>query len=201
MRRFTMHFVLISMVLWPLVLTTQEVKPVSKPDFKSIEVKHFTNADSVQLSPSFSKYSYASYPAELQRVNLADQTVEEGAPVNDTQGSHGIMAHFIVLEGRFVGVQEGREKDGKLEDGFANIEIRYFRRSDHKALPFAGSNCYACTTQVLKLKVRLNGSLQDDEQKVAEAAGVQLADGILMTWQPDKTSKTSKMGWGDMFGW
>jgi hypothetical protein len=54
---------------------------------------------------------------------------------------------------------------------------------------------------VLKLKVRLNGSLQDDEQKVAEAAGVQLADGILMTWQPDKTSKTSKMGWGDMFGW
>jgi hypothetical protein len=201
MRRFTMHFVLISMVLWPLVLTTQEVKPVSKPDFKSIEVKHFTNADSVQLSPSFSKYSYASYPAELQRVNLADQTVEEGAPVNDTQGSHGVFSQFIVLEGRFAAIQEGGEKDGKLEPVFANIEIRYFRRSDHKALPFSGSNCYACTTQVLKLKVRLNGSLQDDEQKVAEAAGVQLADGILMTWQPDKTSKTSKMGWGDMFGW
>jgi hypothetical protein len=198
MRRLFLYMALASSVIGPLALTAQEVKPVSKPDFKSIEVKHFTNADGVQLSPSFSKSFYASFLAELQRVNLADQTVEEGAPVNDTQGSHGIMAHFIVLEGRFVGVQEGREKDGKLEDGFANIEIRYFRRSDHKALPFAGSNCYACTTQVLKVKVRLNGSPQDDEQKVAEAAGVQLADAILMTWHPDKTSK---MSWGDMFGW
>jgi hypothetical protein len=45
---------------------------------------------------------------------------------------------------------------------------------------------------------RLNGPLLDDERRVAEAAGVQLADAIVMTWHHDKTSK---MSWGDMLGW
>ena len=184
MRRLSLYIALASIVFGPLALAAQDVKPVSKPHFKSIEVKHFTTAEGVQLSPNFSKYFYASFLAELQRLNVAEQTVEEGAPVNDTQGSHGMIPHFIVLEGQFVSIQEGREKDGKIEAGYANIEIRYFRRSDHKVLSFNNPKCDACNMPVLKTKVTLNGSLQDDEQKVAEAAGVQLADAIRKNWYP-----------------
>jgi hypothetical protein len=188
-------------------MAAQDVKPVSKADLKSIEVKHFTNAEGVQLSPNFSKYFYSSFLAEMQRLNLAEQSVEDGAPVNDTQGSHGVFSRFVVLEGKFILIQEGHRNGDKFDAGFANLEIRYFRRSNHKALPFAGTpgtHCLeygGCTTPLLKLKVTLNGSLQDDEQKVAEAAGVQLADAMRMTWYPEKTSKTDKMGWIDLLGW
>jgi hypothetical protein len=47
---------------------------------------------------------------------------------------------------------------------------------------------------VLKPKVILNGSLQDDEQKVAEAAGVQLADAIRNNWYP-VTNASDFIGW------
>ena len=181
-------------LLGPFALAAQDVKPVSKPDFKSLEVKHFTNAEGVRLSPNFSKYFYASFLAELQRLNVAEQTVEEGVPVNDTQGPHGLMPHFIVLEGQFVSVQEGREKDGKFEAGSANIEVRYFRRSDHKVLNFADSKHYTSSSQVLKTKVTLNGSFQNDEQKVAEAAGVRLAGAIRTNWYPGKSSWLKDIG-------
>ncbi len=194
MRKSFLYIALASIVLAPLALAAQDVKPVSKPHFTSLEVKHFTTAEGVQLSPNFSKYFYASFLAELQRLDVAEQTAEEGATVNDTQGSHGMIPHFIVLEGQFVSVQEGREKDGKFEAGYANIEIRYFRRSDHKALSFNNPKCDACNMPVLKTKVTFNGSLKDDEQKVAEAAGVQLADAIRKNWYPSKASWLEVLG-------
>jgi len=190
MRRFTLYLTLAGILLWPLALAAQNMKPVSKPEFKSIEVKHFTNAEGVQLSPNFSKYFYASFLAEMQRLNVAEQTVEEGAPVNDTQGSHGLNPQFIVLEGKFVAVKEGRQKGDKFEAGSANLEIRYFRRSDHRALSFPP--CAVC--EVFKTKVALNGSLQNDEQKVAEAAGVEAADAFRTKVVPGKASWLKDLG-------
>jgi len=190
MRRFSLYIALAIIVLWPLGLAAQDVKPVSKPQFKSIEVKHFTNADGVQLSPNFLKVFYASFLAELQRLNVADQTVEEGTPVNDTQGPHGSNPQFIVLEGKFVAVKEGRQKGDKFEAGSANLEIRLFRRSDHKALNFPP--CAVC--EVFKTKVTLNGLLQNDEQKVAEAAGVEAADAFRTKVVPGKASWLKDLG-------
>jgi hypothetical protein len=181
---------LIIVVFWPLALAAQNVKPVSKPHFKSIEVKHFTNAEGVQLSPTFSKYFYASFLAEMQRLNVAEQTVEEGTPVNDTQGPHGFNPQFIVLEGKFVAVKDGQQKGDKFEAGSANLEIRYFRRSDHRALSFPP--CSAC--EVFKTKVTLNGSLQNDEQKVAESAGVEAADAFRTKVVPGKASWLDQLG-------
>jgi hypothetical protein len=190
MRRFTLYLTLAGILLWPLALAAQNMKPVSKPEFKSIEVKHFTNAEGVQLSPNFSKYFYASFLAEMLRLNVAEQTVEEGAPVNDTQGPHGFKPQFIILEGKFVAVKEGRQKGDKFEAGSANLEIRYFRRSDHRALSFPP--CAAC--EVFKTKVTLNGLLQDDEQKVAEAAGVEAADAFRTKVVPGKASWLKDIG-------
>ncbi len=174
----------------PLALAAQIMKPVSKPEFKSIEVKHFTAAEGVQLPPNFSKAFYASFLAELQRLTVAEQAVEEGAPVNDTQGPHGFKPLFIVLEGKFVAVKEGRQNGDKFEAGSANIEIRWFRRSDHRALSFPP--CAAC--EVFKTKVALNGSLQNDEQKVAESAGVEAADAFRIKVVPGKASWLEVLG-------
>jgi len=188
MRKSFLYIALAIIVFGPLALAAQNMKPLSKPQYKSIEVKHFTSADGVQLSPSFAKHFYASFLAELQRLNLAEQTVEEGAAVNDTQGSHGLNPQFIVLEGKFTAIKEGQQKGDKFEAGYANIEIRYFRRSDHKELGFPSTTI----GEVLKTKVTLNGSLQNDEQKAAESAGVEAADIF--------RSKIvqSKMSWLDM---
>jgi len=171
MRRFSMFLALAGILLWPLALAAQNVKPLSKPDATSIEVKHFTNASGVQLSPDFMKHFYSSFLAEMQRLNIGEQTVEEGTPVNDTQGSHGMIPHFFILEGTFVKVQEGRENGGAFEAGSANIEIYFFRRSNHKDSKY-------------KVKIALKGSLQSDEQKVAELAGVEAADALLKSMHP-----------------
>jgi len=174
MRRFSLYITLASIVLCTPGLAAQDVKPVSKPDTKSIEVKHFTNADGVQLSPNFQKAFYASFLAEMQRLNVAEQTVEEGAAVVDTEGPHSFIPYFVVLEGTFVTVQEGRENNGKYEAGSAIIEIHFFHRRNHKEL------------DKFKFKILLNGSLQNDEQKVAESAGVQAAEAVRKHLYPDR---------------
>jgi hypothetical protein len=179
-----MYIALTCLIVWPVALAAQNMKPVSKPTYKSIEVKHFTAADGVQLSANFQKAFYASFLAELQRLNISEQIAEEGTPVNDTQGTHGWNPQFIVLEGKFVAIKEGHEKGDKFEAGSANLEFRYFRRSDHKALSFPP--CAVC--EVFKTKVTLNGSLQNDEQKVAESAGVEAADAFRTKVIPSKAS-------------
>jgi len=164
MRRFSLYMALASIVLWPLALAAQNVKPESKPSTKSIEVKHFTNASGVQLSPNFLRYFYSSFLAETQRLNIADQTVEEGAAVVDTDGPHSFIPHFLVLEGTFVNIQEGHENGGNFEAGSARIDLILYRRNNHKLI------------MKNKIRIALNGSLQNDEQKVAESAGIEAAD-------------------------
>jgi hypothetical protein len=191
MRRFTLYVALASIVLWPLTLAAQNMKPVSKPQFKSIEVKHFTTAEGVQFTPNFLKIFYASFLGELQRLNVADQTVEEGTPVVDTDSSgHFAAMHFIVLEGTLVKVQEGLQKGDKFEAGSANLEIRFFRRNDYKEFRFGA--CAVCP--LFKPKVALNGSLQNDEQKVAEAAGIEAADDVRKLLYPGKSSWLEVLG-------
>jgi hypothetical protein len=184
MRRFSLYIALASIVLWPLGLAAQNMKPVSKPEFKSIEVKHFTNAEGVQLSPNFQKVFYASFLAELQRQNISEQVVEDGTPVNDTPTQGSQSYKFIVLEGRFVAVKEGRQKGDKFEAGSADLEIRYFRRSDHKGFP-----------DKIRCKISLTGPFQNDEQKVPELAGVEAANAVRKFFYP------SKAGWVDQLGW
>jgi hypothetical protein len=177
MRRLALYVALASIILWPLTLTAQNVKPVSKPQLKSIEVKHFTKADGVQLSPNFQKVFYASFLAEMQRLNVADQTVEDGTPVVDTDKPHAFIPHFMVLEGTFMNVQEGQEKNGKFEDGYVTISVLTFRRDADKTDKSA---------ETTKFKIPLTASLQNNEQKAAEAAGVQLADEFRKKWYPDR---------------
>lgn len=184
MRRFSLYIALAIIVFVPLALVAQKMTPVSKPTLKSVEVKHFTNAEGVQLSPNFSKVFYASFLAELQRLNISDQVVEDGTPVNDTQGSHGFKTQFIIVEGRFVAVKEGRQKGDKFEAGAANIEIHFYRRSDHKEF-----------TDKVRCKIPLNGPLQNDEQIVAESAGVEAANAVRKFLYPSKAS------WLDLVGW
>lgn len=164
MRSSMLSIVLASIVLGPLALAAQHVKPVSKPTFTSIEVKHFTAAAGVTLPADFERTFYVSFLSELQKLNVAEQTVAEGTPVTDSQGAHGIIPHFIVVEGTFVSLNEAQEQGAKPEAGSMKIEVHLFRRADHRDLT------------KYKIQVALTGSLQTDLQKVVEAAGIAAAD-------------------------
>jgi hypothetical protein len=76
-----------------------------------------------------------------------------------------------------MNVQEGQEKNGKFEDGYVTISVLTFRRDADKTDKSA---------ETTKFKIPLTASLQNNEQKAAEAAGVQLADEFRKKWYPDR---------------
>ena len=48
-----------------------------EPKFKSIEVKHFSQVEGVELPPEFSDFLYAELRATLQKKKVTEQVVGE----------------------------------------------------------------------------------------------------------------------------
>lgn len=79
------------------VLTTW-VSAKDEPKFKSIEVKHFPNAEGVELPPEFSDYLYAELRATLQKKKLAEQFVGEDEVVDAADAPNSAILDGSVLE-------------------------------------------------------------------------------------------------------
>jgi len=118
------------------------------------------------LSQNFSRSFYASFLAELQRLTVADRTVAEGAAVVDTDRPRGLLPRFLVLEGAFLFASGRPRKRRKSATGFANIEMRFFRMSNHKEV------------DKYKFKIPLHGCSRPMNRKWAESAGVEAADKV-----------------------
>jgi hypothetical protein len=73
-----------------------------QPKFKSIEVKHFPNAEGVELPPEFSDFLYAELRATLQKKNLAEQLTGEDEVVDAADAPKS-----AVLEGRVLEYKKG----------------------------------------------------------------------------------------------
>ena len=56
-----------------------------QPKFKSIEVKHFPNAEGVELPPEFSDYLYAELRSTLEKKKLAADPSNEKARIQADQ--------------------------------------------------------------------------------------------------------------------
>jgi len=69
-----------------------------QPKFKSIEVKHFPNAEGVELPPEFSDYLYAELRSTLQKKKLAEQFVGEDEVVDAADASSSVILEGSVLE-------------------------------------------------------------------------------------------------------
>ena len=105
-----------------------------QPKFKSIEVKHFPNAEGVELPPEFSDFLYAELRADLQKKKVAEQLLGEGEVVDP-----GDAAQSVILEGNILEYKKGSVVKEGLTRGFAGgrsltAHIRVVRRSNNEAI-------------------------------------------------------------------
>jgi hypothetical protein len=70
--------------------------------FKSVEAKHFTRAEGVELSPEFTDYLYAELRAELTKAKLFGQVTGEGEVVDASDAPSS-----IIIEGNITEYKKG----------------------------------------------------------------------------------------------
>ncbi len=98
-----------------------EAQPrVTNGRFSAIEVKHFTPADGLRLSPEFANYFYAGLSENLKKTGIAGQIIAEGAGVSNADAPNS-----AVIEGTFIEYTSG----GLV--GIVGSEIKLYRMSDH----------------------------------------------------------------------
>jgi hypothetical protein len=95
------------------------------PKYKTIEVKHLTKADSVDLTQDYMNYTYAHLREDLQKTNLFGAVVDDGGTVADADAADSLVlqcnvtdfakAHFPVI-------------------AMAHVDITITRRSDNTVL-------------------------------------------------------------------
>ena len=103
-----------------------------EPKFKSIEVKHFSQVEGVELPPEFSDFLYAELRATLQKKKVAEQIVGEDEVVDPAEA-----ANSVILEGNILEYRKGNVVKEKLI-GFGagarslTAHLKLLRRSDNQ---------------------------------------------------------------------
>src|SRR5690348_6758069 len=102
--------------------------------FKSVEAKHFTKAEAVELSPEFTDYLYAELRAELTKAKLFGQVIGEGEVVDAADAPAS-----IIIEGNITEYKKGSPvKDALI--GFTagwrsmKVDTMIKRRSDQNVI-------------------------------------------------------------------
>ncbi len=94
------------------------------PRFQTIEVKHFTVAPGVPLSPAFVEFFYAGLVADLPKQKLAERVIEDGGTVPEAEA-----ADSAIVEGVFTDYGKGG-----LGPGHVTIDLKIYRRSDRSVI-------------------------------------------------------------------
>ncbi len=132
--------------------------------FKTVEAKHFTRAEGVELSPDFADYLYAELRTELGKTKLFDQVIGEGEVVEDADAPQS-----LIIEGTITEYKKGSiVKQSIIGFGAGmrslRLETTLTRRSDHKALA--------------ALKIHVKALPKWDEKVLARSAAKQMAKEI-----------------------
>lgn len=104
-----------------------------KTQFKIAQVTHFTQADGVGLPQVFIDAFYDGLRENVQQFKIADQVVDQGATVSDTDA-----ANAVVIEGQFLSMKKG----GIFTPTVIEMEVKLYRKSDHtllKTIPVEGA--------------------------------------------------------------
>lgn len=101
--------------------------------FKTVEAKHFKQAEGVELSPAFADYFYAELRNELTKAKLATEVIGEGEAVDDSDA-----AKSVVITGTITEYKKGSVVKSTLI-GFAGMrslkmDADVVRRSDNQNL-------------------------------------------------------------------
>jgi Domain of unknown function (DUF4410) len=70
----------------------------SAPKYKTIEAKHFTRAEGVELTPEFVDYFYAELRTELQKTKLFTQVIGEGEVVDEADAPQSMIVDGSITE-------------------------------------------------------------------------------------------------------
>ena len=102
--------------------------------YKTVEAKHFTRVEGVELSPAFSDYLYAELRNELGKTKLFVQVIGEGEAVEDADA-----AESVVIEGVITEYKKGnRAADAIIGFGAGarslKMDVNLTRRNDHQSL-------------------------------------------------------------------
>lgn len=129
--------------------------------YKTVEAKHFTRVEGVELSPAFSDYLYAELRNELGKTKLFAQVVGEGEAVEDADA-----AKSVVIEGVITEYKKGnRAADAIIGFGAGarslKMDVNLTRRSDHQDMG--------------AIKVHVKITPRWNEEVMAKAAAHQIA--------------------------
>jgi hypothetical protein len=122
MKRFALLMLFIGSLLLFLNLLTgchSKAGGGSSPQFKTVEVKHFTQTDGLGLSQDFLNYFYHGLSEELVKAGVAHQVVGEGSAVAEADA-----ADSVILEGKITGYKSA------WFGIVVNSEFKLYRRSD-----------------------------------------------------------------------
>ena len=127
----------------------------SQPQFNTIVVKHFTNANGMNKSQEFINQFSDSLRSYLEKVKIANHVIGEGNQVADA-----VAADSLSIEGEFIG------KDNEIymvTVGKLNVEINIFRISDHALI------------KTMTAKALIPPSISKNDQDMAAETGSQIA--------------------------
>jgi hypothetical protein len=94
----------------------------TQPQFNTIVVKHFVNANGTNQSQDFINYFCDSLRAGLEKAKVTNQAVGEGVTVADA-----VATNSLSIEGKFTDFNRG----GGFKVGKLGLEINIYRISDH----------------------------------------------------------------------
>jgi Domain of unknown function (DUF4410) len=117
-----------------LVCTAPAMAKDAQPQYKSVEAKHFSRAEGVELSPAFSDYLYAELRAELTKAKLFGQVIGEDEVVDTADAPKS-----LVIVGTITEFKKGSVvKDALIGFGAGmrslKVDANASRRSDQQNL-------------------------------------------------------------------
>lgn len=99
----TMRLMRMAMVAAAVIVSALPALAKDKEaQFKTVEAKHFTKAEGVELSPEFTDYLYAELRAELTKAKIFGQVVGEGEVVDA-----GDAPSSIIIDGNITEYKKG----------------------------------------------------------------------------------------------
>lgn len=93
-----MRMIRMAMAIAVLAAALPALAKDPEAQFKSVEAKHFTKAEGVELSPEFADYLYAELRAELAKAKLFGQVIGEGEVVDATDAPASIIIDGNISE-------------------------------------------------------------------------------------------------------
>lgn len=132
--------------------------------YKTVEAKHFTRVEGVELSPAFSDYLYAELRNELGKTKLFAQVIGEGEAVEDADAANSVVIQGVITEYK----KGNRAADAIIGFGAGarslKMDVNVIRRSDHQDMGAINAH--------VKISPRWN------EEVMAKAAAHQIAHEI-----------------------